>query len=333
MVKVMGNKKVSDEVILDAYYRLHNIWKVGQEVGLCGQSVHERIQRLGIENEDKWSEGEISLISRWYTERCFAPRGEFSLEDLSAKVGKPKTSVCRKARELGLTNIKRRMSEDMKQQSSSNMKEWLVENEHPRGMLGKTHSDEFKKQLSERTRRMWAGECEAFLSGSSTFKGLQTKHSNGDLVRPRENVSWKGGNRTIGDKEVYFRSSWEFNYALYLELLKQNLLITEWEHEPDTYWFHNIQRGSRMYVPDFKIHMPDGSFYYVEVKGWMDSRSQTKLDRMEKYYPEHLVCLVQKNELKEIRDKYAHLLPDWEGPLPRKKSKKLKVIKKKKGGA
>ena len=39
-------KKVSDEVLLNSYKRIGNVWKVGQEVGLCGQSVYDRLVKL-----------------------------------------------------------------------------------------------------------------------------------------------------------------------------------------------------------------------------------------------------------------------------------------------
>ena len=40
--------KVSSEIIIESYQRLRNVWDVGKEVGLYGQSVHARLKRLGI---------------------------------------------------------------------------------------------------------------------------------------------------------------------------------------------------------------------------------------------------------------------------------------------
>ena len=94
------------------------------------------------------------------------------------------------------------------------------------------------------------------------------------------NVTWKGGKRTVGEREVFFRSRWEANYGRYLEWLKNNGEIAGWEHEVDVFWFENVKRGCVSYLPDFKITHNDGSIDYLEVKGWMVQRSKTKLKRM-----------------------------------------------------
>ena len=41
-------KKVPDETIRDSYLRLNSVWKVADEVGLCGQTVHERLINMGL---------------------------------------------------------------------------------------------------------------------------------------------------------------------------------------------------------------------------------------------------------------------------------------------
>lgn len=112
---------------------------------------------------------------------------------------------------------------------------------------------------------------------------------------------------------IYFRSGWEANYARYLEFLKSRKEIYKWEFEPDTFWFNEIKRGCRSYLPDFKIWDKKNSKpYYVEVKGYMDSRSKTKLKRMKKYYPDVRIDLVTKKEYTEIKDKLSRLIKNWE---------------------
>lgn len=97
----------------------------------------------------------------------------------------------------------------------------------------------------------------------------------------------------VGDsKPIYFRSSWEFYYSLFLEKLKQQGKITDWKHEPKCFWFNEIKRGVRSYLPDFCITHLNGSEEWSEVKGFYDSKSQTKMKRMAKYYPEVKIRLV-----------------------------------------
>jgi hypothetical protein len=106
---------------------------------------------------------------------------------------------------------------------------------------------------------------------------------------------------TIGGVTFFARSPWEANIAAYYEMLRVSGEITRWEHEPDTFWFDSIKRGVRSYLPDFKITRSNGSVYYVEVKGYMDSKSLTKLKRMAKYHPTVEVQLIDKTRYAEIK--------------------------------
>lgn len=97
----------------------------------------------------------------------------------------------------------------------------------------------------------------------------------------------------VGDKQpIYFRSSWEYYYSLFLEKLRQERKIINWKHEPKCFWFEGIKRGVRSYLPDFCITHLNGSEEWCEVKGYFDSKSQTKMKRMAKYYPEVNIRLV-----------------------------------------
>jgi len=115
------------------------------------------------------------------------------------------------------------------------------------------------------------------------------------------------GKYLIGNKNIYFRSKWEANYALYLEFLKKNKSIKNWSFEKDVFIFEKIKFGTRSYRPDFKIFNNNGTFEYHEVKGWMDKKSATKLNRMRIYYPTIKIVLIQQNEYREIM-KYKNLL-------------------------
>lgn len=103
--------------------------------------------------------------------------------------------------------------------------------------------------------------------------------------------SWK----EIDGREIFFRSDWEYKFALWLQGLKAKHVIQNWEHEPETFWFNAIKRGVRSYTPDFKVVNPDGSHYWVEVKGYMDAKSRTKLKRFRKYYPTEQLVLADKD--------------------------------------
>lgn len=98
----------------------------------------------------------------------------------------------------------------------------------------------------------------------------------------------------IGGKRYYYRSTWEVYYAIFLQQLKEERKIIEWLYEPDTFWFDKIKRGTRCYLPDFKVKHLDGSIEYVEVKGYMDKKSATKIKRMRIYHPDIKLRVVTK---------------------------------------
>ena len=118
------------------------------------------------------------------------------------------------------------------------------------------------------------------------------------------------GEVTIGGITFFARSTYEANIAAYFEYLKGAGEIIRWEHEPHTFWFEKIRRGTRSYLPDFRITRKDGSQYYVEVKGWMDPKSRTKLKRMAKYYPKVELQLIDHDRYAEIK-KASKFIKDW----------------------
>ena len=104
------------------------------------------------------------------------------------------------------------------------------------------------------------------------------------------------GHYDINGTTMFFRSKWEANYALYLDFLTDHKEILKWEFEPDTFMFEAIKLGTRSYTPDFKVFNRNGSFEYHEVKGYMDSKSKTKLKRFAKYYPDIKLVLIDGEE-------------------------------------
>lgn len=121
----------------------------------------------------------------------------------------------------------------------------------------------------------------------------------------------KGGKREdLGG--LYVRSSWEANWARYLNFLVEHGAIRKWEYEPQTFEFVPIKKGMRFYTPDFRITNTNGSIEYHEVKGYMDDRSRTKLNRMAKYYPDIKVILVEKAEYDAVRKQVSGIIRGWE---------------------
>ena len=194
------------------------------------------------------------------------------------------------------------------------MKEWYKTHDHPRGMLGKKQSEETRKKFSQRMINDWKNPKSSY--NSEEFRKLKS-----DLMHEKRIKNYSTHNcysRTKSGKrkdlnDMFFRSSWEANYARYLNFLKRKKLIYKWEYEPDVFEFKEIKKGTRSYIPDFKIwETKESTPYYVEVKGWMDEKSKVKIKRMSKYYPKIKVILFQQKDYKELKNKLGRIIENWE---------------------
>jgi len=116
------------------------------------------------------------------------------------------------------------------------------------------------------------------------------------------------GTYNINGKDIFFRSKWEANYALYLDFLIKQKQIKSWIYEPKIFYFENIKRGTRSYTPDFKVELFNGYFEWHEVKGYMNDASKTKLKRMKLYYPNEVIKIIAKETYYDILNKLGGVL-------------------------
>ena len=303
----MTDEEIEKAKIL--YAKLGSVWKVGAIMGISGQRIHSKLYKLGLTKPIRvWTKEEQDLVIDLY--KSGMVRGDGKLDALAKKINRTKNFICRYARTHGLTDPSRDVTEEFKLARSERHKEWHKNNEHPRGMAGKEHSDEVKKIIGLQSTKRFHDMTEEQLS-NWVLKMLKTRHKNGNLHKPRTGCSWKQGWREIGGKRNYYRSRWEANYARYLQFLKDSGEIEDWEHEPETFWFEAIMRGTRSYLPDFKVTEKETS-YFVEVKGWMDARSKTKLKRMKKYHPDVEVRLVDDKAYMKLSKAIGPYIKDWE---------------------
>lgn len=302
-----ASKKASDSQIIDSYNRLRNVWEVAKEFGMCGQSVHERLVKLGIKlRNPKFTKEEISILRSKYS--IYLLKGD--LKKLADEMGRTKAFICRKARDIGITNLSRKKS--LLENHKPHIPDW-VNNPHPKGMKGKKHTKETLDKLSiinkENQLKINQDPEKRY---DITRRSLETRIKNGVFVNARPHTTWKSDWREIGGKRKYFRSMLEANYARYLEFLKVNKEIIEWEHEPEVFWFDGIKRGCVSYLPDFRVTELNGLFVYHEVKGWMDDRSKTKIKRMEIYHPEIKLLIIDAKWFKANNKKLSPIIKGWE---------------------
>lgn len=267
-----------------------------QEMGLSKGVESERAiaRRLGIPRhavkrlasgqsytpdplDKKWTTAEENLLRETWMSNLGHANG--SLNDLALQIGRNSANLSRKAKALGLPKSGPRKPDPawMKklQQGLS-----LYIHRHGYPHQGKQHSISSRKLMS--------------------MKASERIRANRDV----HNGAGKTGKRAdLGGR--YFRSRWEANYARFLSFIG-----IKWEYESKTFWFHKIKRGTRSYTPDF--FLPKISEYH-EVKGWMDKKSKTRLNRMKKYYPDVKIVIIGKEFFQEANKKrLCRLIPHWE---------------------
>lgn len=294
------NRKASDEQLLESYARLGSVWKVGLEFGMCGQSVHERLQKLGVEDQDRWTEPQLKLLKDAYSVNPDAP---VNLAELATWIGKTDQNVCRKARELGLTSAHRKKSEKVCQEMGERTKRHWAEHGHPKG--ASKGGPVFKV----------CPRCGIFFptypSSRQVYCGMQCGHNH---TQAQKNQGYAKSGKRADLNGQYFRSRWEANYARYLNFLKEHgEPIQGWEFESETFEFKGIKKGTRFYTPDFKVRFLDGHIEFHEVKGWDYPKGRTARKRFARYYPQHKLVLIDREFFRGIcAQGIDSLIPNWE---------------------
>lgn len=272
-----------------------------------------------------WTSAEKARLRAYYDAAGNEP---VDLHRLAASMGRTHASVALVASRAGLGNLARNKvlggaklsplpayasAEERNAATSERMQRHYRENEHPRGALGMKHTPEARAAISANNKRAWADANSGHWS-----KAARQRRSDLMAARNRTTPASSAYSRTAGGRRddlggLYVRSAWEANYARYLNLLLSQGTITGWEYEPKTFVFERISRGTRSYQPDFRVTFPDGSHEWHEVKGWMDPKSKTKLDRMARYFPEEKVVVIGESWFRQARrGALAASIPHWE---------------------
>lgn len=118
------------------------------------------------------------------------------------------------------------------------------------------------------------------------------------------------GLKTVGGKQCYFRSSWEWRMAKILEHWKHIGLCWDWEHEPDSYPLIAKKGEHKRYLPDFKIWTSDNTYYYIEIKGKFPAKDKRRLANFHKQYPDPIVELIREKKYKQLLEQYKKAIPD-----------------------
>jgi hypothetical protein len=185
-------------------------------------------------------------------------------------------------------------------------------------MTGKKHSPEAIAKFSTLSKERWAlwkKTNTGHMAPEKRAAQSQRMRLHQAGRRADKSYTWAAGGHREDLGGMFFRSSWEANYARYLNLLMKMKIVESWEFEPETFWFEKIKRGVRSFLVDFRVkYRNEEKPVYVEIKGFMDKKSKTKIARFQKYYPQHRLEVIGAKEYYALRDKWSSAIPNWERP-------------------
>lgn len=236
-------------------------------------------------------------------------------KDWQARAAQTKVGKKRPAQSIVMKNLqaegKLRRNAEQNKAMGLRTKAWIAKNGHPRGALGIHHTKVTKALISAKSKASWARKTEEE-QNAILAKSTATRIKNGIILGENGRRTWKAGWRTIGGIKKYYRSRWEANYARYLEWLRTRGEIASWEYESKTFWFSKIKRGCVSYLPDFHVIDNEGGETYYEVKGWMDDRSKTKIERMAIYFPEVTLVVIEVKDYRDLERNVSGFIEGWE---------------------
>ena len=291
--------KVTNEQVMESYNRLGNIWKVGNELGICGQSVWERLKKLGIADKDKWTDEQLQILRQAYSVENNKP---LNINELSIELGRHKSNVCTKAKSLGLTtNRNRTRTDKVKLLYSNNMKiQWRN--------YGHQHGYRELRLCPICGKMMDVPHC-------SIAKTCSRSCATRLRMRGEHQFSRCNFGRRLDLDNRFFRSAYEANYARYLNYCISNSLfdIVSWQYETDTFKFPKVVDTPKQYTPDFKIFYNEYHCEYHEVKGWDYPKGIKARERFSKYYPKLKLVLINDDFFRNIiKQGINKMIPNWE---------------------
>ena len=95
-------KRVDIESIIRVYEATHSIWKTGKQLGVPGQTVHERLRKHGvpITGNTAWTEEELDEVRTMV-------ESSVSIKEMAERLNRTYAGVACKLNEIGFTNYRK----------------------------------------------------------------------------------------------------------------------------------------------------------------------------------------------------------------------------------
>ncbi len=280
-----------------------------------------------------WTQAEAEILRGWYTSRTGKV---IDLNEIARILGRSRASVACKVNEIGLGDRARPLveqrkptrkyptDEESRKAISESTKKRLSENGHPRGFQGRTHTEDAKRKIAETSAQMWERitdeQREAMVAkrrGTIASRGPVRQNGSEQKRESTYSRCRRGKRADLG--EQFFRSSWEANYARFLNWMIGLGQVREWQYEPTTFYFEGVKRGAISYTPDFRVVDRDGVETYREIKGWLTSKDRTRFRRMSKHHPGVNLVLIDEHSYRSLESSISRFIENWEFPEGQRK--------------
>lgn len=280
--------------VIALYQAGYTIEKIVDLMKLSRAQVHILVHQDGLYRDKPWSETEILILENIYKQSQY----DVDINRVARQLQRSRASVAKMANKLGITNSNAPNRPETVERSRATLQlKFAFGYQHPRGMLGKNHSEETKQRLRG-PRPSLRRPKSAREKRNIALAAVRRLTKNPSSIYSRTKC---GKREDLGDR--FFRSAWEANIARWLTAEGK-----QWEYESKTFEFP-VRKGTRFYTPDFYLPSEDR---YIEVKGWWDDKSKTRMRRMAKYYRDVRIEIIDKDRYRDIAFTWKYLIPTWE---------------------
>lgn len=309
-----------EKVLLKELYPDHSDMELCEILKKTPGQIRGMKSRLGLRGKQcPFTSEERDYIRAYYENHI----DSLNLDALSKEMGRQKTSISRVARSMGLTDQGRSVPDEVVRKTQESMKRYrtsenylsvvypkqcktlayYAKNSHPRGMLGKTHTDEARVRISTKQRDLWDSFSDAEKKARLQHLRVWSRVYGHQSDRNTYSRCKRGIREDIG---IFVRSSWEANVARLMTYLN-----IEWEYEPMRFYFPDEGDSILSYCPDFYLPQT-GTF--IEVKGWMDPNSISRIDKFSRYFQtqyEHFI-LIDSVVYDSLEKHFGNIVDNWE---------------------
>jgi len=171
-------------------------------------------------------------------------------------------------------NINRHKKVKKEKIKKEKIKEYKICNECNTNFIIKEKNQIFCSQQCSRKSNIRL----ASLKQQETHKNNPTYWSeiNKKSYKNGKNYVAGGTTKWLNYKDIKVQGTYELRTCYILDKWKENKIIKDWKYSKDRINYIGIDDKQHTYIIDFKIFNDDGTFYYLEIKGWVRENDELK---------------------------------------------------------